>query len=770
MVFELRGSVDAFASAASRVSGLEFIDEEVLTADEADGEAVAYLLVPDMQALRQIESLWRLWSEGGTLARGFAPWRDVFSLLRDLRPWGPQDRVGDRDAATLAQEVEGRGETDLIRLEVELVYRDGESSASRTEAELVEAVEILAGSVVSRARISEIAYHAVLVDLPVAAVREVIGRQGIAGIESVLHIRPQSIASRIDVADAEAVGQLPEINNLGEPILALLDGVPVSNHPLLRNHVSLDDPLGLESITAVSDRKHGTAMASLIVHGDRNRSEQPLARKIHVLPVMTAESGREETFQSNRLIVDVIFQAVRTMRAGPEPTAPSVLIVNLSLGNARQPFHRSISAWAKLLDRLAYEYGILFVVSAGNILEAFEVPDYATRTAFEDADPDGRAVAVLGAIGRLAGQRKLISPAETINGITVGACNLDDVQDAFRSAARSAVEPFSRVDMANPSSALGHGFGSAVKPDILMPGSRERLLVQGSSGQALLVRPASPARAAGLKVAAPPVTLDEQFESYTNGTSAAAALASRTCHRIHDALEETYGDDFLALSNRQRAVLIKALVAHTAQWPDVSAEMIRRVLGPAGGKNHVRQKDNIRRFLGYGMVNAEDATACAGDRATFWSTGEILSNQVMHIPIPIPLALANRALPHALVATVAWFTPTNPSSRRYRAVRLKLLKPTVLGALGLQESFSNQPDQNQGSRGTLYHQRWYGERVAAVGDGMEVVLHLQREADQAGLSIDDAIPFAVAVTLTMPGVSEIYDQVRQRLGVALGVR
>ena len=770
LVFELRGAVDAFAAAVSRVGGLEFIDEEILAADEADGEAVAYLLVPDMQALRQIESLWRRWSEGEVLATGFTPWRDVFSLLRDLRPWGPQDRVGDRDAATLTQEIEGRGETDLIRLEVELVYRDSQSSASRAEAALVEAVEFLAGSVVSRSRISEIAYHAVLVDLPVAAVRAVVGRQGIAGIESVLHIRPQSIASRLDVADAEAVGQLPEVGELGEPILALLDGVPVANHPLLRNHLSIDDPLGLESITAVSDRKHGTAMASLIVHGDRNKSEQPLARKIHVLPVMAAESGRDETFQSNRLIVDVIFQAVRTMRAGPEPTAPNVLIVNLSLGNARQPFHRSISAWAKLLDRLAYEYGILFVVSAGNVLDTFEVPDYSTRTAFEDADPNARAVAVLGAIGGLAGQRKLISPAETINGITVGACNLDDVQDAYRSVARSSVEPFSGVGMANPSSALGPGFGSAVKPDILMPGSRERLWVQGNTGQALMVRPASPARAAGLKVAAPPVTLDEQFESYTGGTSAAAALASRTCHRIHDALEEAYGDDFLALSNRQRAVLIKALVAHTAQWPDASAEMIRRVLGPAGGRNHVRQKDNIRRFLGYGLVNAEDATACAGDRATFWATGEIFSNQVMHIPVPIPLAIANRALPHAIVATVAWFTPTNPSSRRYRAVRLKLLRPAALGALGLQESFSNQPDHNQGSRGTLYHQRWYGERVAEVTDGMELILHLQREADQAGLLIDDAAPFAVAVTLTMPGVSEIYDQVRQRLGVALGVR
>lgn len=224
------------------------------------------------------------------------------------------------------------------------------------------------------------------------------------------------------------------------------------------------------------------------------------------------------------------------------------------------------------------------------------------------------------------------------------------------------------------------------------------------------------------------------------------------------------------MTHRQRAVLIKALLAHTAQWPQRTASMIRDVLGPADGRQHVHQKDNIRRFLGYGIVDAEAATACAGDRATFWATGEIAENQVMHIPIPVPLALANRPQPHALVATTAWFTPTKPGNRRYRAVRLKLLKPDVLGNLGLEPSYSDQPDHNQVDRGTLCHQRWYGERAAAVTEGLEIALHLQREPDQAGMVIDDPVPFAVAVTLTMPGVIEIYEQVRQRLGIPLPAR
>jgi Subtilase family len=771
LVFELRGSVDAFAAAVSKVDGrLEFIDEEALAGDDTDKEPVAYLLVPDMAALRQIESLWRRWNTNENLGRGFTPWRDVFALLRDLRRWGPQDRVDERDSATFSKEIEGLEEDHLLRLEIELVFRDSDQVAQQAETAIAVEVQRVGGAIVSWARIKAIGYHACLVDLPVSQVRAMLGRTGVAALETVMHIRPQSMTTTLETEDAEPLGGTPQINALGEPILALLDGVPVANHPLLAQHVSVDDPFGLEALTAVADRKHGTAMASLIVHGDRNRTESPLPRKIHMLPVMMAEPGRDERFPSDRLIVDVIYQAVRSMRAGADASAPEVLIVNLSLGNPRQPFHQSLSAWAKLLDRLAYEYGILFVVSAGNVPDEFIVPNYATRTAFEDADPDPRAKAVLGAVGALMAQRRLFAPAETVNGITVGACNQDDVHAAHRATARTSVEPYSGIEMVNPSSALGPGYGAAVKPDILMPGSRERLLIQGNTGGVLRVQPSHPSKWAGLKVAAPPQPTDEQFESYTNGTSAAAALASRTCHRIHDALEAAYGDAFLGLTHRQRAVLLKALLTHTAQWPQATAAMIRDVLGPSDGRQHIRQKDNIRRFLGYGIVDAEAAIACADDRATFWATGEIAENQVMHVPIPIPLAMANKAQPHALVATAAWFTPTKPGNRRYRAVRLKLLKPDTLGGLGLEESFSDQPDQNQVNRGTLYHQRWYGERVAAVADGFEIALRLQREPDQAGMVIDEPIPFAVAVTLTMPGVIEIYEQVRQRLGIPLPTR
>ena len=758
LVFEVRGAINAFASAIQRVPGLELVDEEELSADEGDKEPVAYLLMPDVEALRQLESLWRRWQRG-QLIQGETPWRDVFQTLRDLRPWGPQDRVQPIDASQLAEEIEGRGDADPVRLEIELIFRANAAAGARSEDEVRAAIVARGGRIVSRARINDIAYHAMLVDLPVWAVRQIIDQsvEGIAGLEPVMHIRPQSVATSIETADAEpSAGGIAGDVPLGEPILALLDGVPVAAHPLLTRHVTLDDAFDLEPGALVANRTHGTAMASLIVHGDRNRREAPLPRRIHVVPVL----GDRDAFPTDRLVVDMIYLALTRMKAGDAPTAPDILLVNLSLGNRRRPFHGQLSAWARLLDRLAYRFGVLFLVSAGNAIDPFGVPDFVSRAALEDAAPRDRAIAVIRALGGVVADRRLFAPAETVNGITVGACNEDAIEPAARIAARVNVDPFPDHRLANPSSTLGPGFARSVKPDILMPGSREHVMVVRNHDH-IDVQPVGPSRAAGLKVAGPPAAGRESSETFTCGTSAATALATRTCHRIHDTLEATYGDAFTGLSHHQRAVLLKALLVHPAHWPGDSASLLREVLGPADGRQHVRQKDNIRRFLGFGWVDADEAVACAEDRATFWAAGTLLPDRVVNILVPIPQAIGGQARLHSLSATLAWFTPVSPGRKRYRTCRLKILEPDGLGDLAVR-AHGDQPDSNQTNRGTLFTRCWRGDRAPVVGPDHSITLTIQRDPDQGG-AIDDPIPFGLAVSLAMPGVVGVYDQVRQRL-------
>jgi hypothetical protein len=759
LVFELRGSVGAFAAAIARVPGLELIDEEEIEESEGDAKPFVYLMVPDDRALRELLSLWKRWERGEALQRGETPWRDVFQTLRDLRAWGPRERLTPEEAEILARELEEQGDDKPLALEIELVFRKHEKTAHASEAEVATAVRQQEGRVISLSRLAAIGYHALLVELPVSAVQAIIARMpdSIAGCEPVMHIRPQSILSGVTVADIEAAPPAPESRELGTPILALLDGVPVALHPLLERHLVVDDMHGLDSKITVAERRHGTAMASLIIHGDLNRGEEPLPRRIHHIPVLAA--GDE--FPKDRLIIDLIYEAVLSLRREPDPSAPGVLIVNLSVGNNNRRFQGRMSAWARLLDRLAFEYGMLFIVSAGNIREPFQLPPYTTRTAFEDDDLDNRAKHTFAAVHDIARDRRLLSPAETVNGVTVGAVNHDDAPTY--GGASAIVNPY-RIAISNPSSALGPGFASAVKPDILMPGAREHLSFRSNTGPAIKVDIVGPKRFHGLKVASPPNAGNESSVGFSGNTSAAAALASRTCHRIHDALEEEYGETFLSLPHRDRALILKALLAHTARWPAETAAFIREVVGPANNRQHVRQKDNIRRFLGYGVVDSEAAINCAADRATFWACGVLNANRIATIAVPVPLAMHGEARPHALAATLAWFTPTAPGRQTYRTVRLRVLEPEECGALGVTGDRLH-PDSNQTARGTLFHRQWSGKKAPVVTADMSIQLTVQRSPDQ-GPPVDEPIPYGLAVTLTMPGVVEIYDQVRQRLNVA----
>lgn len=274
--------------------------------------------------------------------------------------------------------------------------------------------------------------------------------------------------------------------------------------------------------------------------------------------------------------------------------------------------------------------------------------------------------------------------------------------------------------------------------------------------------PAGASRAHGIRVAAPPQAGRENWEHYTCGTSAATAIASRTAHQIHEALEAEYGPLFTELPKQQRATLLKALLVHTAAWPIETADVIKAVLGPSDPAKHIQQKDNIRRFLGYGVADPDAAVACAADRATFWAVGTLERDQKRGVTVPVPRCVNGLSRPHALSATLAWFTPILPGRQIYRSVRLVICEPgEELGLLRVDGS-RRQPDQNQSKRGTVYSRRWEGDGAPAVSSEHTINLEVQREPDQ-GVAFDEGVPFGLAVTFSMPGVVEVYEQSRARI-------
>jgi hypothetical protein len=362
-------------------------DEDFAVQDREDQDRTGmvpgrlYLAMPDMRALQELLSLWERWQRGEPMVRGFAPFANLFAHLRALRPWGPEDRIPEETVAYWREETE-RHPGQPVRTEVELWFRDSEAQRNTASRNLAAVVVTAGGRVVHEAVIPDIAYHGALVDMPAGEVRNLMEQRyvNLARADDIMFMRPQSaLAGPIEVqpaADASLGNGVGAAT--GDSVAALLDGVPVQQHALLANRLVLDDPDNLQSRTIVSRRVHGTAMASLIVHGDRNEGGPALPRPLYVRPLLIADGNGQESTDSDRLVIDTVYRSVLRMKGseGEEAAAPRVFLVNISVGDRRRPFAQRMSPLARLLDFLSNRYNILFLVSGGNVPLPLEVPDF----------------------------------------------------------------------------------------------------------------------------------------------------------------------------------------------------------------------------------------------------------------------------------------------------------------------------------------------------------------------------------------------------------
>ena len=786
LVLEVAGAIDDFYNTVRRIPGLEYLgDEEAEFEADADFAAIdtragregrvrddkpvagrLYLAMPDTRALQELVRLWDRYQDGEHAPHGFGPWFDLFRRLRALRAWGPSDRVPETTIDWLAERLDTAAGP--VRAEVELWSYQSDDRRRRSAARLEAAVDATGGEIVHRASIQEIAYEAVLVDLPAAEVQRLRQRETspLAVCDDVMLIRPQSTTefpTAVDTLGAGAAVEPAPPDDL-PPIAALFDGVPVLGHRLLGGRVVFDDPDDLDARSVVSERRHGTEMASLILHGDRNLAEPGLPRRIYVRPVLYAPGGGAlERTQPDRLLIDTIYRAVLRMKAGDlegQATAPDVFLVNLSLGDENRPFTGPMSPWGRLLDYLAERFGILFLVSAGNVRAPLPIPAFDGLLELDQATPAERERAIFEALAGQRSQRTLLSPAEALNVITVGAWHEDDTGNANRSNLMFA--PYADDPGPNITSAMGLGHRKVVKPDIFMPGGRELVRFVGA-GPGLRLQGVPSGRRFGLKTAIPDADGRLDQEGLTSGTSAATALATRAAHRLFDALMDDENGAVLAgVDPVYYGVVIKALLAHRAHW-GAKGSQLDEFYGPKGQGQHVARKDNIARVLGYGRPFVEEAMTCAANRATLVGYGTVGPGDAAALyGVPLPASLERVTEPRSITLTLAWFSPVNVRHRSYRRAKLEIQPVEFMASAGVSRE-SHQPSDKSVPRGSLFHVRYHGDRaVPFVDDGHVRFRVFCREQ---GGALDQPIRYGLAVTVEAGEHVPVYQEVRQRLGI-----
>lgn len=738
------------------------LGEEVSSVDETGG--ALYLGMPTRATFEALRGLWDKYKANKKAPDGFGDWWKLFGLLHEMRPWGPQDRIGEATLRRLRDERAQQVDDDL-RVEVDLWYRGDAAHRARAVSEFCAAVEEVGGEILDELRLDDIRYHAALVHLPGAAMDAIVARTGpLALDDDIMVIRPQSgfrftidelvSAETEDGGDADDQPRRPSIG-------ALVDGWPVENHVKLRNRLDVIELDVTDSMAPVNKRFHGSAMASLILRGDLHEENPPLDRRLKVVPVLVPD-GAYETPPKDKLALGVIHRAVMELKegtGGQEPSGPDVVIINHSICDEAAGFAGVISPWARLLDYLAWKYRVLFVVSAGNISDPFEVPGYPTGAAMRAATPEHRRAELLRAIDAAKSQRTIFAPAESVNALTVGAAHCDG---SMLTLPNSIADPFGSRAVPILGSGLGHGFNRSVKPDILLPGGRQIALA--TEGPMLRVHGREHADRYGQLVATPdPATGHLDFTRMSAGTSNAAALATRMGLMIGDVLDDSPVNADVPWYRRETApCVLKALIAHGASWGDLGQEMSDIHIS-AGSPP--RRKEAVSRAMGYGPVDGRLIEG-GGHRVTLLGEDRIRKEQRHEWRIPLPDDLRTSTEFRKIVVTLAWLTPVFSNSSQYRAIGLN-----IVGAGGKTSIWEGvkrhgaQPAVGFARRGTLIHAVYEGNRKAIpFGPDGDFVVNVQATAKAKGISKVE-VPYALAVSIEVADTinTDIAASIRSRL-------
>lgn len=786
LVLETVGGVGDFLTAVRHIKGMEWLgelehedippDDDFFPLDKAgarrEGEPLSsrlFLVFSDQRALSALRSLWKRWKADKKLPWGKRKWREVFAHLRDIRPWGVRDRLletGVLEDWALRME---HGE-EYVPCEIELWFRKAPEARDKAQARVTRLIDEEDGRVLAGATISEIGYHALLAELPIRSA-EAIRRQAhdhvhLVNCEQIQLFRACGQMATEPVEEVFTTKSRPDAGpgpDLEVPVVAVFDGMPLQNHRLLSGRLIVDDPDDYESEYRAAERRHGTAMCSLILHGDLRAHDAPMRRRVYVRPVLRPDpqdwsDRRIERVPSHVLSVDLIHRAVRRLfeSEGDEPpAAPSVRIINLSIGVLDRPFEGALSPLARLLDWLSWEYGVLFLVSAGNHLAPITLEMGLER--FEGLSALEYQAEVLAAIARDARHRRLLAPAEGVNVLTVASAHSDLTGDATPPRTR---DPYATPGLPSPINAQGLGYRRAVKPDILAPGGRVafRDPIAGSDRVELQVYGGT--RAPGQEVAWPGPTEGRTSEScFTSGTSNAAALTTRAAAQLYELLETLRRDPGGEIIEQvPLAIWLKSLIVHSAAWGetfDVIADVLRTP------RNRRSFREYVARFNGYGLIAPERVAECTAHRVTALGGGSLRAEQAHVHRFPLPPSLSGVRGDRRLILTLAWHSPVNCKHQAWRKAELWFEPPREPLAVNRQEV-----DWRAALRGTIQHEILKGDAASAFldGDALEITVSCKESAGP----LEDDVPYALAVTLEVAdevGVA-IYEEVRVRIQAA----
>lgn len=540
----------------------------------------------------------------------------------------------------------------------------------------------------------------------------------------------------------EVPAQIPSPEQ-GAARVCILDSGINTNHPLLRSAVA-ESASFVEGGDVFDQAGHGTAIAGIILYGDLEACNE--SNYWH--PELWLFNGKILDFRGEfdqRTIEKTLVEAVTYFVEEHQ-----CRIFNLSIGNVNAPYDKQhIRGIAYVLDKLARDFDILIIVSAGNF--SGSVAPAVPRHSWRDEYPEYL----------VSEQSVIIDPASALNVLTVGSLAYHNAtSDEQRYPEISQLSPAGEKQP-SPFTRHGPSVKGALKPELVAHGGNSASPMRFEDRQWVHTE-------ASLGV----LTCNHQFVGNTlftevSGTSFAAPYITHLAGRL--------------LNNypRASATLLRALLVNHAEIPHEVDNTFPNTMRESYKKSHGR--DIARDVAGYGLID-EDALYRSSQSVVVMMAEERIENNAHHffeMPLPTEFLRTQRATREIRVA-LAYSPAVRTTRLDYIATRInfRLIKGASLEAI--QQYFNHDTQAETETRnddaisnryitsqlrdkGTVQSSIWRFKSRKPNEKWFVVVTRQDRDWGEA-LSLEQE-PYSLVVTVTdrENENAQLYTQISQRI-------
>ncbi len=542
------------------------------------------------------------------------PHQAFFDAIVNIRVYGPEDRISDNLAASVAK----LSESVLLRLDVQCWHPDDPELAATWLDDLRTAAIAAGGQVITTYQNDQIGLLLARVTLPSHKVGEFARLDVIASID---------LLPGTELTPAEFHGismdQLPEVARPARnaPVLGLIDSGVASAHPLLAGAILAAETLSPHIADGEDRHGHGTMVASLALHGPipaaiRQSRLVPIARVVSVSVLDSGSHFPDDSLWEQDLAEAISYCAGQGAR-----------VINLSLGDPTRPFRPPRQpAVSAIVDHLARIHDLVIVTCTGNA-------DPATYLESASEDPTRDYVADL-ARHRETG---IIPPGTAALALTVGGITTAQAAGGYSSREPVERRPFGEPGWPSSITRRGPGVENAVKPELVAPsgthGYQVGRIVRDTELSIIAARTGEPGRLLGADI----------------GTSFAAPLVSRVALSV------------LARYPDFSSNLIRALVLLGAKRAWDGGEL--EVTGAA--QSEAKRRQVVQDLLGYGEPTIERTLEVTSHRAVLVADGSIAMDAVHVYELPIPSSFYESGGRRYLDVAVAFDPPTRAQRLDY---------------------------------------------------------------------------------------------------------